>query len=456
MKKLLLLFFIALLTFNIAIKQANAQTNTLELQSMSAEFEADNITAESLSIEEPTKLPGDKGYWWTNFKRNTNMFFTFNKAKKAEKELKIANTKLLEAKKIAEKKDNLKNEQYLEETLEKYKKRIANVTDRVKSIPEENKEKFKNVLNNIDRDYLKQQQILRTIEHKLPVSKKEWIERIRKDSTNKWYEANKESVKERLETAIEQNNTGSNFKQLRNIATLEEIEEILPIEATIEVKEARIRAEEKLKSKLDNINDEEKIKINKYIDNIKLKDVRKLELMNRLEDSEEMPTIIKNRIVEIKKTHLENIGANFNAMSKERKEKWLSTFEKYGSISRIKTLENLKYSPEYKERIQSLIKSQEILIKENIRKIPWKNIKELEKMEIRLNGKSTLTNEIRAAKIRITPKPQPSLRRQGTLEPIDPTPPPHQPSLRRQGTLEPIEPTPPQHQPSLRRQGTLK
>ena len=111
MKKILLLICISILSFGILANQAKAEE--LSLQEISAEFEADNITAEELNLEEPTKLPGDTGYWWTNFKRNTGVFFTFDKAKKAEKELEIANIKLLEAKKLAEKNDP-KYDKYLE------------------------------------------------------------------------------------------------------------------------------------------------------------------------------------------------------------------------------------------------------------------------------------------------------------------------------------------------------
>ncbi len=423
MKKILLLICISILSFGILANQAKAEE--LSLQEISAEFEADNITAEELNLEEPTKLPGDTGYWWTNFKRNTGVFFTFDKAKKAEKELEIANIKLLEAKKLAEKNDP-KYDKYLENTLEIYKKKIENVTNKVKNLPEEKKEKFKSILNKIDKDYLKHQQILRTVEHKLPESKQEWIAKMRQNSTNKWYEVNKENIKERLENAIEQNNTGSNFKQLRNIATLEEMEEVLPIK----VDEVKVSAELKLKKKLNNINEAEKEKIKKYIDNIKLKDINKVKLINNLEDSDNLPTAIKTRIKKAKVEQLDKIEARFKKMDSINKKEYLENFESNGNVSKLEILEKIKYSPEFKERIKELDQKQEKLIKEKIRNT--KDVKTLERLEKKIKLRPNLKNEIREAKIKV----QQSLNRHGILTPVQPTPPAPQPSLTPQGTLE--------------------
>ena len=106
--------------------------------SLTAEFATDDITAQSLGIDEPTVLPGDTGYWWQNFKEQTGLFFTFDKDKKADKELNYANTKLLEAKKLVA--DG--NTDKLEQTLERYKKYFNKASERIKNNPGNDKEIF--------------------------------------------------------------------------------------------------------------------------------------------------------------------------------------------------------------------------------------------------------------------------------------------------------------------------
>jgi len=122
MKKVLILSL--LLTFCLislnTLKALETDENTLIL---------DEITAETLGINEPTILPTNKvGYFLKNLGQAVRTAVTFNREKKAELQLKYANQKLLEIKKMAE---NATDDPELQTLIEKQHKKYNQLMDRV-------------------------------------------------------------------------------------------------------------------------------------------------------------------------------------------------------------------------------------------------------------------------------------------------------------------------------------
>ena len=364
------LLFGFLLGQNFAQAQTEDQITSTTTNEITTELTEDQIDADSLEIEETeVKIPGEKGYWWSNFKNNLQSTFTFSPVKKAELEIKKANLELLVAKKIANNNNDDKSQAKLQEALEKFKAKMASAENRLAKLDENKKEK---ILEKIDQYNLKQQQLLRDLENKLPEENKEKIIALRKERIEAWYEKNKTNLEERLKNAVNDDVDGSKFKALNTLATLEEISSSLPEEAQTKIQAATVLAQEKLKAKLQNLNTEEKEKFEKYLTNINLNALRKIQLIEKLSTGT-LPTGAQASAEQIKKQEVEKIEIEFEALDDNSKTKYLEKNfnDNHANATKIELLKKLeqKSTQAVKEKIQTINEQQEIKLKERIQNI---------------------------------------------------------------------------------------
>ncbi len=344
------------------------ETNSEELANILVEFEADEIDAKALNIEEPDALPGEFKYNWQIFKENTGLFFTFDKEKKIKKLEKISNRRLLEAKKLTETGTaNAANR--VEDALKRYEE--ARKKSRVRL--EANPELKDKLLEKFDTNQLKHQQVLSTVTEKLrnkiSEDKLKKLENLKKANALRWYNTNKDDIQVRLEKAIDNNSVGSKFKQLKNIATLEELGEILPEEAKDKIEAARALAEEKLTNKLENLDTVDKEKFEKYINNIKVPELTKQKFISNLKDSNKLSPAIKEKAKNIFNNYSNTLRDKFENLDAAGKKRFLNQFENKlrSHPANIQFLENLD-SPENKERIKNLLETQAEGVKAKIQK----------------------------------------------------------------------------------------
>lgn len=92
-----------------------------------------SVSYEDLGVEKPKHVPSRFGFWWQGVKQKADLAFTFNKVKKAEKELHYINQGMAHAKNILENSDNqgLKNAatkriELTAKLSEKWKNRVNN------------------------------------------------------------------------------------------------------------------------------------------------------------------------------------------------------------------------------------------------------------------------------------------------------------------------------------------
>ncbi|MBT4210112.1 MAG: phage tail tape measure protein [Candidatus Komeilibacteria bacterium] len=414
--KLLKLFSLALLISWLAgfvfIPVQAQETDTEELANVLVEFETDEVDAQSLGIKEPDTLPGEFKYNWQLFKENTGLFFTFNKEKKIQKLEEISNRRLLEAKKLAETgTTNAANR--VEKALERYEAAKEKINTRLEANPELKKK----LLEKLDANQLKHQQVLSTVTEKLrdklPENKIKKLEKLKKTNALRWYNTNKEDVQARLEKAIDNNNVGSKFKQLKNIATLEELGESLPEEAKEKIEAARARAEDKLSDKLQNLNTKDKEKFEKYINNIKAPELTKQKFISNLKDSEKLPEAVKVKAKNIFDNYSNRLHNKFESLDAAGKKKFLSQFEDKlrSHPANIQFLESLD-SSEYKERIKNLLEIQIEGVKEKVQRTtdPVK----LRSLEQNLKNYPVLRRQIQERQIEVrkvpSVRPKPSLQ----------------------------------------------
>ncbi|MFA6307900.1 MAG: DUF5667 domain-containing protein [Patescibacteria group bacterium] len=341
-------------------------TNSEELANALLEFETDEINAKSFGIENPSALPGEFKYNWQLFKENINLFFTFKSEEKIAKLEEISNRRLIEAQKLSEI-GTANAASRVEEALKRYEQAREKIAIRL----EENPELKERLLEKFDANQLKHQQVLSTVTEKLrnKISQTdlEKLENIKHATALRWYNTNKENLQKRLEEAVDDNNVGSKFRQLKNIATLEELSNTLPEEARGKIEAARLRAEERLAEKLENIDNTDREKLEKYINNIKIPELTKQRFISNLKDSEKLPASIREKANNILNTYSNALRNRFQSLNEEEQKRFLNQFEdKLNShpinLEFLKTLD----TPENKDEIKNLLEIQTQGIKARI------------------------------------------------------------------------------------------
>lgn len=335
---------------------ASLQTNNAEAQNLVDQDE--NITAEDLGVEDPLVLPDSKVFYpLKNMWREFLTGITLSSVKKAHLRIRFANEKLIEAKKLAERKDN---PEIIEKALDSYSQEIEQMQNRLEKIKEkaEKNEKVDQLVEKIADSQIKHSILIDRIEKNLPedvfekVSEK--IEEARIQIIDKMIEKNlkladPEKVREKLENAIE-NQNGSDFAQFRNMEILKRIENAAPEEAKEALSQAREQAKEKLEQKLLEIPEEKRQMFKNYVKNMAGSALGHFESIQEIE-SEEIPENVRDIIEQAKQKSIQNIEEQIEK-SQIRKEKIINILEN-GTMENMRALDDLEnnLSPETANKI---------------------------------------------------------------------------------------------------------
>ena len=265
-KSAVILSIIAIFTFYADISLAQTQGNndnisnnatTTEPNEIPEEIqviinEDENITANDLEIKEPTLLPGNPFYFLKNIGRTLKSSVTFSPIKKAELKLRFTNERLMEIQKIAESNNDPK---LLEKALDKYGQELKKIKETTEKISEKNSEKNETFLNKFIDNQIKHQKLLEKIGEKVP---KEVFEKIQEnqqiaiqtlsDVPLMFISADRfqEKIEERME-----NQSGSDFKNFRNLEILKELEGKVPDAAKNAIKRAQENTFKRLNEKIE-------------------------------------------------------------------------------------------------------------------------------------------------------------------------------------------------------------
>ncbi|MFH1509595.1 MAG: DUF5667 domain-containing protein, partial [Candidatus Nealsonbacteria bacterium] len=256
------------------------------------------ITAEDLDIDEPNLLPNNPFYVFKEIGRGLQSFFTFNQIKKLELKEKFSNEKILEVKKMVEQGVDKKG---IEIALRNYEKELGDMQRISTRIQEKNEteddEEVGKFLDKFIQKQILHQRIIQKLENQIS---EETMTRIRETKEKqlenfsqvmtKLEDNNAEKIQKRLEKNIKEIK-GSDFQGLKNLEFLGELIEKVPEEVKNAVRNARESTLDILKEKLESLSDQEKEKLQKYIENISGDGEKQLEILNRLK--EELPIIEK-------------------------------------------------------------------------------------------------------------------------------------------------------------------
>lgn len=276
-----------------------------------AQEETENITAESLNIEEPTLLPSSPFYFLKNWGREVQSFFTFNEVKKAELRERFANEKIIELKKITEEEAG---SEIIEKAAENYKKEIENIkniTENIKETAQENNEVGKFLDKFIQQQTL-HQTILQKLEEQVPEEVLEKITEAREAHIEKFGEVmtkleNKENIQERLETNLKKVQS-SEFQNFKNLEILKNLEEKIDESAKEAVKNVRTGLLTELKEQVMEMTAEKIEEFKEYTENVGGVKEKKAEIMEELQTQLQNQPAIMQKLMEIKENIIEKIN----------------------------------------------------------------------------------------------------------------------------------------------------
>jgi len=260
----------------------------------------EKVVAKDLGISEPKVLPDSPFYFLKNWGRAIGLFFAFNPVKKAELRLKIANEKLMEAKKLVEMK---KDPKLIERTLNEFQNEIGKIS-------QESGENLKKFSEKLIHQQILHQKILQRLEKQVPPEVYEKIKAQREKHLERFAQVmqkveSKEKIAERLENELGKIK-GSKFKEFKDLETLTEIEEKMPEEVKKRIEEKKAEIEEKFREKLEKLPDEEKEKFKSYLDQISGDKLEHLEIISNLE-GEEISDKLREALEKAKEKKIEGV-----------------------------------------------------------------------------------------------------------------------------------------------------
>jgi len=287
----------------------------------------EDITAEDLGISEPKILPDNPFYFAKNFWRKVKSTFTFNKVKKTELQLRYANERLIEAKKLAEKTGK---EEVFQKTLEKYQGEMEKLKNQVEKFKERaaDNPKIDKFLDKYTDRTIKHQRLMDRLEKNLS-DKPQILERIRNVKEKNLEHLvtiiekleDKDKISERLEKNLNEID-GSKYKNFKNLEVLLELENKVPEQAKKAIQQAQENALNRLHENLDNMSSEDQEKFGEYLEGVSGDQTTHLEIMERLEERKLSPILekgIENNREQIK-TKAKNLEENMLEIQEQKRE----------------------------------------------------------------------------------------------------------------------------------------
>lgn len=311
----------------------------------------EEVEAGDLGISEPRLLPDSPFYFLKSLGRGIKLFFTFNRAKKAELRLKFANEKILEVKKLAELK---RTPRVLQRALEGFQKEIEEI-EKFKG------EELKQFSEKLTHQQLLHQRILQRLETQVPPEVFQKIREHRERHLEKFKDVmlkleSRDKIADRLESDLEKLK-GSKFKEFKNLEILEELKEKMPedVKQTIEERQATII--ENFVEKLEAMSDEEKEAFKNYLERISGNKLKHLEVITDLE-REEISDKLKEITEKVKQKKIEGVEEEYKEIAAQEAEERMrkASDEIVVAEEKIKEISEEEYGRRAAKRLLELAK----------------------------------------------------------------------------------------------------
>ncbi|OGF62603.1 hypothetical protein A2926_01030 [Candidatus Giovannonibacteria bacterium RIFCSPLOWO2_01_FULL_44_40] len=218
-------------------------------------LEQESVSLQDLDVSEPTLLPGSPFYFFKTIGRGFQSIFTFNSVKKAELEIRFADEKLAETKKLAE--VSPEKTAALDKALENYQSSQERLKARLEALKETSENpNVDKLLEKVADRTVKHEKLFDELKEKFE-NKKDLREKLKDVEKHIAESAAKASEKDdsakfaaRLERALTESRGGS-LKHVRSVEVIDGIIEKAPKEAKRALERLRADFSERLKKDID-------------------------------------------------------------------------------------------------------------------------------------------------------------------------------------------------------------
>lgn len=269
---------------------------------VNSELAQEEITVEDLGVNEPRILPTSPFYFLKEWGRGIRMFFAFNPMAKAELELRFANEKAAELKKLQEIKPD--DQRALELALSNYQKAQERLRERLVRVKETsqnpNVDKLLDKLTDLSIRHEKLFGRLldrakdKSVQEKIKGAKAN-IETIILEAAKKEDKLEKFSV--RLQKVLELAKGGS-LKEIRHVEIVDSLKEKAPEDLRDKLDDVRNKLLEKAKTRFEELSQEDPDKVTELLDKLPGDRVRRLEIMSELRGRLSEEVVKKIEVVE--------------------------------------------------------------------------------------------------------------------------------------------------------------
>ncbi len=246
----------------------------------------EDIQPQDLEVEDPRLLPDSPFYFLKNWARGIRSFFAFNPLSKAELKMRFANEKLMEVKKLIERK---RNPEIIRKAAENYQKEIERIRSEAEKIREKAREnpRVEEFLDKFIHQQTLHQKLLQRLENQVPEQAFEKIKEAREQHLARFQdvmlklEDRREKITEKL-TDILEKQKGSRFKHFKNLEVLLALEEKVPEEAKEAIRRAQENSLKRLQDDLEKMSAEDQERFKEYVGRISGEKERHLEILENL------------------------------------------------------------------------------------------------------------------------------------------------------------------------------
>ncbi len=301
------------------------------------------VTNEELGTTKARILPNSALYGFKRFERALRETLTFNPIKKAELRLANANQELSDAQQLVDANpDSGDAISAASRAVVRYEQRIEKIKDTIDGInaqKQDNREEVSALLDNVLDKQIKHRKVLEHLEgvvlqnapQDVRARVADTIAESRDRATQHTGEimgavdTDANALTSRIDRVLQQQ-TGSDFKDLRNLEALRHVEQFVPSEARDAILNAQTNAFKRLSSTINSMPEDARGKrFEQYARNVSGDETMRMELFDRMKQGGELPEDIQVKMEKMKditatrfKQRMDGIDSQFDEATKTR------------------------------------------------------------------------------------------------------------------------------------------
>lgn len=152
-------------------------TASVDSESVQADTSQDNV-------DQNSSLPSNFGLFWRNLRERVNLVFTLDPVKKAEKQLRFAEERMVIAEQIIENSDDTARQERAQRMIERAQELVTQIGEKKDVLLERRNDRTEQLLENVATHEIRKEEILDKIEAQIPEETREQWDQIRVNATS--------------------------------------------------------------------------------------------------------------------------------------------------------------------------------------------------------------------------------------------------------------------------------